>query len=469
MPQSIMEPTSKAKRATPRLPPMFWRLFNFVAIQLAGALIGAALADWVSGGRHTALGGLLGALTAAVIWLSLDLARGERVLRWLSGGDVLEKSARFGLWGEVAARARKLIEMREQEKDQARAQLQAFLAAIQASPNGVMILDSRNRIDWSNQTAAEQFGIDAARDKLQPIVNLIRDPAFIDYFHREEYTRDVVIHAKQQPASRPKRVSVQIHPFGEGSKLLITRDVTAIEQADAMRRDFVANVSHEIRTPLTVLAGFVETMQDLPLDDAERKRYLELMASQARRMQSLVADLLTLSQLEGSPPPGVEEAVPAQAMMQTLQLDAEALSKLVTAGKDPHQLKFSPVPAVEFLGAGAELQSALGNLVQNAIRYTPAGGAIDVSLTVLDNGRAIFRVKDSGPGIPAEHLPRLTERFYRVDKSRSRETGGTGLGLAIVKHVVQRHGGDLGIESTVGEGSTFSITFPSHRVRRVKG
>ncbi len=447
---------------------MFWRLFNFVAIQLSGAIIGAALADWLSSGRHTALGGLLGALTAAVIWLGLDLARGRRVLRWLSGGDVLEPSARYGLWGEVAARARKLIETREADTAQAREQLRAFLNAIQASPNGVMILDARNRIEWSNQTAAEQFGIDAARDKLQPIVNLIRDPAFIDYFHGEDFSRDVVIHAKQQPASRPKRVSVQIHPYGEGSKLLITRDVTAIEQAEAMRRDFVANVSHEIRTPLTVLAGFVETMQDLPLDETERGRYLGLMASQARRMQNLVADLLTLSQLEGSPPPGVEDAVPAQPMMQALQQDAEALSKLVTAGKDAHRLMFAPAPAVEFLGAGAELQSAFGNLVQNAIRYTPAGGSIAVSLTLLDNGRAVFRVEDSGPGIPAEHLSRLTERFYRVDKSRSRETGGTGLGLAIVKHVVQRHGGDLGIESTLGEGSVFSITLPSHRVRRIR-
>ncbi|MBL8512912.1 MAG: phosphate regulon sensor histidine kinase PhoR [Betaproteobacteria bacterium] len=448
---------------------MFWRLFNFVAIQLAGALFGGALADWLFGTKYMAAGGLIGALAAAAIWLSLDLARGERVLRWLQGGDVLGKSARFGLWGEVAARARKLIETREQEKDQARAQLKSFLAAIQASPNGVMILDPRNRIEWSNQTAAEQFGIDATRDKLQPIVNLIRDPAFIDYFHREEFDREVIINAKQQPASRPKRVSVQLHPYGEGSKLLITRDVTAIEQAEAMRRDFVANVSHEIRTPLTVLAGFVETMQDLPLDDAERQRYLGLMAAQSNRMQSLVADLLTLSQLEGSPPPGVDEAMAAPALMERLQSDIEALSKFVTGHAAPHSIVFSPAPQVELLGASNEIYSAFANLAQNAVRYTPPGESIAVSLMLLDNGRAVFAVTDGGPGIPAEHLPRLTERFYRVDKSRSRETGGTGLGLAIVKHVVQRHGGELKIDSAVGHGSTFSITLPAHRVRRVKG
>jgi two-component system phosphate regulon sensor histidine kinase PhoR len=445
---------------------MFWRIFNFVAVQLAGAMIGGGLAAWIAPERLIAPGALAGALIFAVAWLSLDLARGEQVLRWLKGGDVLEGGVRYGLWGEVAARARKLIESRDVEKHQAQQRLAAFLAAIQASPNGVMLLDSRNRIEWSNLTAAEQFGIDAERDRLQPIVNLVRDPAFIDYFHGGDYARDVVINAKQQPASRPRRVSLQLHPYGEGSKLLITRDVTAIEQAEAMRRDFVANVSHEIRTPLTVLAGFVETLRELPLEKAEQERYLALMATQASRMQNLVADLLTLSQLEGSPPPGIDEAVKAHALLAALEEDARAVSALATGGKPAHAITFLAAPDLELLGAANELQSAMSNLINNAIRYTPPGGSIEVSIEALDNGRAVFRVRDSGPGIAAEHLPRLTERFYRVDKSRSRDTGGTGLGLAIVKHVVQRHGGELSIDSRVGEGSVFSIALPAHRVRR---
>jgi two-component system phosphate regulon sensor histidine kinase PhoR len=352
----------------------------------------------------------------------------------------------------------------------AQQRLSAFLAAIQASPNGVMLLDRRNRIEWSNLTAAEQFGIDAERDRLQPIVNLIRDPAFIDYFHGADYTGDVVINAKQQPASRPKRVSVQLHPYGEGSKLLITRDVTAIEQAEAMRRDFVANVSHEIRTPLTVLAGFVETLQTLPLAEKERARYLELMATQATRMQSLVADLLTLSQLEGSPPPGVDESTAADTLLTRLEEDARAVSALTgTNNQIAHVIVFEPAPSIELLGNASELFSAASNLVNNAVRYTPLGGRIAVALALQDNGRVLFSVKDSGPGIPPEHLSRLTERFYRVDKSRSRETGGTGLGLAIVKHVVQRHGGELKIDSVVGEGSTFTIALPAHRVKRLRG
>jgi two-component system, OmpR family, phosphate regulon sensor histidine kinase PhoR len=446
---------------------MFWRLISFVVVQLAGAAAGAALADGIFSGRYLAAGALFGTLAAAVIWLGLDIARGEKVLEWLKGGDTLDVAARYGLWGEVATRARKLIAQREQETEQARERLKDFLAAIQASPNGVMMLDRRNRIEWSNLTAAEQFGIDAERDKLQPIVNLIRDPAFIDYFHREDFDRETVINAKQQPASRPKRVSVQIHPYGEGSKLLITRDVTAIEQAEAMRRDFVANVSHEIRTPLTVLAGFVETMQNLRLDDNERRRYLALMAQQADRMQNLVADLLTLSQLEGSPPPGVDEAIAMPALMQQIEQESIALSGALFAAQAAQQLRFLPAAPIEILGSAGELHSAMGNLVQNAIRYTPAGGSIVVSLELLDNGHAAFRVEDSGLGIPTEHIARLTERFYRVDKSRSRETGGTGLGLAIVKHVVQRHGGELLIESRFGEGSVFSIIFPAHRVRHL--
>jgi two-component system phosphate regulon sensor histidine kinase PhoR len=449
---------------------MFWRLFNFIAVQLAGALIGGGLVAWVAPERFIAAGALAGALLFAAAWLAMDMTRGENVLRWLKGGDVLESGVRYGLWGEVAARARKLIETREAEKGVAQQRLSAFLAAIQASPNGVMLLDRRNRIEWSNLTAAEQFGIDAERDRLQPIVNLIRDPAFIDYFHGADYTGDVVINAKQQPASRPKRVSVQLHPYGEGSKLLITRDVTAIEQAEAMRRDFVANVSHEIRTPLTVLAGFVETLQTLPLAERERARYLELMATQATRMQSLVADLLTLSQLEGSPPPGVDESTAAGTLLTRLEEDARAVSALTgTNNQIAHVIVFEPAPAIELLGNASELFSAASNLVNNAVRYTPSGGRIAVALALQDNGRVLFSVKDSGPGIPPEHLSRLTERFYRVDKSRSRETGGTGLGLAIVKHVVQRHGGELKIDSVVGEGSTFTIALPAHRVKRLRG
>jgi len=246
--------------------------------------------------------------------------------------------------------------------------------------------------------------------------------------------------------------------------LLLTRDVTMVNQAEAMRRDFVANVSHEIRTPLTVLSGFVETLQNLPLDESERQRYLALMAVQSERMQTLVADLLTLSHLEGSSPPDLAEQVPLPEFMAQIAADAHALSSLMS-GLDATQsqdIEFEAVPQGFFLGARHELHSAVANLVSNAVRYTPLDGRIRVSW-LRQTDHVVLSVNDTGPGIAPEHLPRLSERFYRVDRSRSRETGGTGLGLAIAKHVAQRHGGELRIESHVGKGSTFMLVLPLNR------
>ncbi|MEO8118977.1 MAG: ATP-binding protein, partial [Rhodoferax sp.] len=248
--------------------------------------------------------------------------------------------------------------------------------------------------------------------------------------------------------------------------LLLSHDVTALEQAEAMRRDFVANVSHEIRTPLTVLGGFVETLQTLPLTDQERERYLALMAQQADRMQTLVSDLLTLSRLEGSPPPGASDWMSVPALMRQLEQDGRALSAVLNPSSDRlHKLEFSCLLDGEIAGSSIELLSAMSNLVNNAIRYTPSGGEIHVRALLLPDARAEFSVSDTGPGIAPEHIPRLTERFYRVDRSRSRDSGGTGLGLAIVKHVSQRHGAELKIESTPGKGSVFTIIFPASRVR----
>ena len=237
-----------------------------------------------------------------------------------------------------------------------------------------------------------------------------------------------------------------------------------------MRRDFVANVSHEIRTPLTVLIGFIETLQTLPLSPQERTRYLGMMSQQASRMQSVVQDLLTLSRLEGSPLPGMTEWTPVQALMQRCEDEARGLSALLTQSQArPHVLAFPPAEQLralgEIAGVPTELQSALSNLISNALRYTPAGGTITVVWERAHDGAVRFSVRDTGPGIAPEHIPRLTERFYRVDGSRSRDTGGTGLGLSIVKHVVQRHGGEIDIQSEPGRGSTFRLLLPPSRVR----
>jgi two-component system phosphate regulon sensor histidine kinase PhoR len=245
----------------------------------------------------------------------------------------------------------------------------------------------------------------------------------------------------------------------------LTRDVTAITHADAMRRDFVANVSHEIRTPLTVMSGFIETLQSLKLEADERDRYLELMSVQAERMQDLVNDLLILSQLEGSSLPSSNDPVPIESFMVCIESEARGLSAAqLQAGEAPQILNFESPPGVQLIGASKELHSAVSNIVNNAVRYTPSGGVISAIWSQLADERIQFSVVDTGPGIAPEHLPRLTERFYRVDRSRSRESGGTGLGLAIAKHVLQRHGGELKIESELGKGSRFTLIFPASRV-----
>lgn len=440
---------------------MIWRAFRFFLFQLAGGVLGY----WAWPSASPVQDVVAGIACASLLWVLLDLQRGEKLLNWLRDADTAPSPAIGGLWGEVADRTRRLLRKRELELQASEGRLQEFLAAMQASPNGVVLLDAQNRIEWCNQIAAGHFGFDPNRDILQHVGNLVRDPLFAAYQAGSDYSHDVVMPGSASTSSRPVRLSVHLHPYGEGNKLLMSRDVTAVEQADAMRRDFVANVSHEIRTPLTVLGGFVETLQTLPLDAADRQRYLGLMAQQAQRMQTLVSDLLTLSRLEGSPPPRMDEWIDIRPLMEECEQEGRSLSMMMA--HMGHDLEMTIAHDCEIAGSRTELLSAMGNLVNNAVRYTPTDGKVRIRWAILADGQGEFSVTDSGPGIAAEHVPRLTERFYRVDRSRSRETGGTGLGLAIVKHVTQRHGAQLRIDSRPGQGSTFAIVFPANRVRLV--
>ena len=441
---------------------MLLRVFIFLLFLALGATLG-----W----WHSGMPGVLPAvLAAALSWFVMDVWRALRAIAWFRTCDIQAPPRMVGFWGEAIDRTRRRLRQMARGQKDAQDQLHQVLTALQASPNGVVLLDEQGHIEWCNQMAAEHFGFDLERDRMQAIGNLVRAPEFANYLATKDFSRDVVLIRPATRATSQMKLSVQMFPYEAGRKLLLSRDVTAIELADAMRRDFVANVSHEIRTPLTVMMGFIETIQTLPLDDEERARYLDLMSKQAQRMQSLVADLLTLSRLEGNPPPSLTEWVDAGSLLQRCAEDARALSEVIAKPDEkPHVLRFPSAEelaaAGELAGAGNELQSAMTNLVSNAVRYTPAGGEIVVSYERLPDGRACFKVTDSGPGIAPEHIPRLTERFYRVDRSRSRDTGGTGLGLAIVKHVLQRHGATLQINSTLGRGSEFSVYFPTIRVR----
>lgn len=442
------------------------RWIFFTICMLAGGALG-----WLTA---TKFGFGLGVLAGGLVWLALDMVNFRRLLSWLrteqnSDSPGISASALpslSGIWGDLGDRTRRLLEIRDRYYLEGQARLDEFLAAMQASPSGVVLLDAQGRIEWCNQMAVQHFGFDAQRDLRQHIANLVREPAFNAYMASADFSHDVVIPGHSSTLARPVKLSVHAHAYGKNRKLLLSGDITAVELAEAMRRDFVANVSHEIRTPLTVLAGFIETLQTLPLNEAERTRYLALMAQQSLRMQTLVTDLLTLSRLEGGPVPGVNDWTTTSALFAQCEQEARALSGVIAP--HGHRLEFESGMACEISGIQAELHSALSNLVTNAVRYTPDGGLVQVNWILLEDGRGQFQVRDTGRGIAPEHLPRLTERFYRVDRSRSRETGGTGLGLAIVKHVAQRHGAELRIESQPGRGSCFSIIFPAARVRRLQ-
>lgn len=446
---------------------MISRFLSFLSFLAFGAAIGYSWAV-VSDKQPQSFYLLSAALAAGVLWMLMDAWRGYRVRSWLRHGDLAMVPSISGWWGVVLDRSRKLLRDRERSIATGDQRLKDFLSAIQASPNGVLMLDANAQIEWCNQTAATHLGIHPERDVMQRVGNLLRDPVFTAYMTVENPVDPVVIPGHRHRLERPVRISVQRHRYGEGKQLLLTRDVTMLEQAEAMRRDFVANVSHEIRTPLTVMSGFVETLLTLQLTGEEQHRYLGLMSIQAARMQGLVEDLLTLSRLEGSPVPSFLNALPLKRLMETCELEARGLSDTLLQGAAPQIILFESNPALDdavLMGEARELQSALSNLVSNAVRYTPAGGQIHVSIDHGIDGSLLMMVRDTGVGIAAEHLPRLTERFYRVDRSRSRESGGTGLGLAIVKHVMQRHGGSLSITSDVGHGSCFKLIFPANRWR----
>ena len=359
-----------------------------------------------------------------------------------------------GLWEEVFARLNRMVRLHRKEHEQHLAALQHMEQATSALPEGVAILDEADHIEWCNPLVEKHFGLDGARDIGQQITYLARQPEFVQFLAAKDFSEPLILRGAREDGLI---LSIKLIPYSDNKKLLISRDITRFERIETMRRDFVANVSHELRTPLTVLNGFVETLSDAPgLENDMARLALHLMGEQTQRMERLVNDLLTLSKLDNALNALQEETVDMPTLLHALHNEGLSLS----GGQ--HTLRLEMESDCTLLGNTAELRSAFGNLVSNAIRYTPHGGEIVLRWQELE-GQPTFSVRDSGLGIAPQHIPRLTERFYRVDHSRSRETGGTGLGLAIVKHVVNRHQARLEIISEEGKGSTFSIVFPAKR------
>ena len=428
--------------------PNFWRrpLTALALFTLFSLLL------WAAAGAIVALSCFSLAL---LIYLLFHLLNLKELAGWLAQPETTNVPQGSGMWADLFSRLyqqQRRQSGRETDLSDALGRLQR---TAEAMPDGIVMLNNKDQIEWCNRVAEAQLGLNLARDRGQCLAYLLRQAQFFDYLAARNYREPLIV---KFPRNRDLTLSVQLVPFGDEQKLLLIRDITQIERVETMRRDFVANVSHELRTPLTVVGGFLETLVDAErLDGKEVRHYMQLMHSQTMRMQRLVKDLLTLSKLESGNGGLHEGPVDVPRLLETLNHEALSLSD----GKHRVHLDIQATDGLQ--GNEDELRSAFSNLVSNAIRYTPEAGDITLSWQKHPEGAA-FAVRDSGLGIDAQHIPRLTERFYRVDRGRSRETGGTGLGLAIVKHILTRHQAKLEIDSTPGEGSTFRAVFPARRV-----
>jgi two-component system phosphate regulon sensor histidine kinase PhoR len=425
-----------------------WREIWILLGVLAGGLaLGALL-------RHPFLVPTIGLL----IYAASQLRRLHQLHKWLLSDKSGELPDVAGPWGDVFHQTRKLVRQSARRADELTDALTRFQSAAAAMPDAVVILSEQEEIEWANPPAAVLLGVDYPRDHGMRLLNLVRDPEFTQYLRDADFSEPL----EMASSSRPDlTVSLQIVPYGTDLKLILAHDVTRLHRLEQMRRTFVANVSHELRTPVTVLGGYVETLSgidDLRSDDL--KKHLAIMHEQAVRMQRLVDDLLMLSRLETAPPRLKEEVVDVAALLAGLKEQAEILS-----GAAKHHVTLDAEPDLKLLGSREELHSAFMNLINNAVRYTPREGTITLRW-YADDGGAKFSVADTGEGIAPEHIPHLTERFYRVDTARSRASGGTGLGLSIVKHVLLRHNAHLEVQSELGRGSNFTCLFPAPRIVR---
>jgi len=380
----------------------------------------------------------------------------SKLHNWLLQRDKADPPDSHGYWREIFNQLFLLEKARSQNKHILNETISRFQEATSALPDAMIILNKDRHIDWSNTAAQTLVGIRYPEDTNQPISNLFRSPLFMRYLNKKDYTQVLNIASPEHPN---KQLSVQIIPYVKNQTLIICRDISHVSRLEAMRSDFVANASHELRSPITVISGYLETLEaSTPSDPQKLKKILNTMHGQSKRMERLVSDLMSLSKLETRPTDQHDSVVDIAALLTAIKESAILLS-----GDKQHNIQLNILSNTDITGNHEELYSLFSNLINNAVRYTPAGGDINISWDIK-NKQAIFTVEDTGAGIPAQHIPHLTERFYRVNVDRSRESGGTGLGLAIVKHIIERHEGRLDISSELNVGSSFSCIFPSTRL-----
>jgi two-component system, OmpR family, phosphate regulon sensor histidine kinase PhoR len=387
---------------------------------------------------------LLTGIAGYLAWLFYQM---YRLNHWLVRSSSQEPPESSGLWGEIFDNIYHLQRHQQAETRNLQAVIKRIQEITSAIKDGIIILDWRGHLDFWNPAAQRMIGF-RTKDQGLSVINFIRHPKFVSYFEEGDYSQPLEL---PSPRHASKQLQFQITRFGQKERLIVIRDITQLHNLEQMRQDFVANVSHELRTPLTVINGYIETIADnnaMPSWDKPLQQILQ----QGKRMSLLINDLLVLSKLETTEA-GQHTAVELEPLLVSIKNEAEAL------GNDKGQtIRLRCDSPVTLQANDKELHSAFSNLAINAVKYTPDGGEIDLHLW-QDKGHVYFSVTDNGPGIDSKHLPRLTERFYRVDASRNSATGGTGLGLAIVKHVLMRHDGELKITSEVGKGSCFTCVF----------
>jgi two-component system phosphate regulon sensor histidine kinase PhoR len=385
-------------------------------------------------------------------YLSWTLINLRHLHRWLAKGKKYSPPTSAGLWGQLFTEIYRLQKRNKKRQRRLVNLLARFRETTEAMPDGVVVMQANGTIEWWNDVGAKMLGLNYPQDVGQRITNLIRNPEFLSFYQRTDQEEILSMPA---PGDSNKTIAIQVTPYGHEQSLLTARDVTLLERVEQIRRDFIANISHELRTPLTVMSGFLEAMSgDDENMDEENKRSIKLMQQQSKRMYRLVEDLMLLSKLENEQKPIKHEVIAVPQMLQTLKEEAQVVS-----GPRNHVINLEVDETLFLYGDAKELDSAFSNLVINAVNYTPDNGHITIKWYEDESGRAVLKVIDSGIGIPSHHIKRLTERFYRVDVARSRETGGSGLGLAIVKHALNRHSAKLKIKSEVGRGSEFSCIF----------
>lgn len=405
-----------------------------------------------------ALGALLGhPLAVVLVALSVYIGRHLywlfRLEHWLSRERRAVPPEAPGIWGDIFHQLYRHYRRNRRRKLRIARLIRAFRNSTAAMPDGAVVLNQFGQIVWFNDAAGRLLGLARQQDVGQRIANLVRSPAFIRYLNAGDFREPVEI---PSPLDDERRLSLQVVPYGDGERLLLVRDVTRLFRLEQMRREFVANASHELRSPLTVIAGYLEALNDDDRVGSDWEGPIREMRRQADRMSGIIADLLELSRLETAGEMVNGDVIDVRGLLARIREEALAL------GDGPRDVELMLETDARLRGVEKEIYSAFSNLVFNAMRYTPASGR--VAIRWYRRGQNLcLAVSDTGIGIPKEHIPRITERFYRVDSGRVRSKGGTGLGLAIVKHVLQRHGAKLEIDSTPGEGSTFTCVFPSQR------